>query len=110
MMQAGPIEREELASFLSLLLPEVGAEIASGRPMLVLGLTDGLPEKRVACGAAAGEKLYPAVTLCSAAAPPLGRRPLAGGDAVQSSDGICRQRGGQLYGHKARTRCPVPVP
>ena len=54
MMQVGPIGQEELKSFLSLLLPEVGAEIASGQPMLVLGLTDGLPEKRVACGAAAG--------------------------------------------------------
>ena len=54
MMQVGPIGQEELKSFLSLLLPEVGAEIASGQPMLVLGLTDGLSEKRVACGAAAG--------------------------------------------------------
>ena len=54
MMQVGPIEQEGLTSFRSLLLPEVGAEIASGQPMLVLGLTDGLPEKRVACGAAAG--------------------------------------------------------
>ena len=54
MMQVGPIEQEGLTSFLPLLLPEVGAEIASGQPMLVLGLTDGLPEKRVACGAAAG--------------------------------------------------------
>ena len=50
----GRLEQEGLMSFQSLLLPEVVNDIASGQPMLALGLTDGLPENRVACGAAAG--------------------------------------------------------
>ena len=54
MMQVGLIEQEGLMSFQSLLLPEVVNDIASGQPMLALGLTDGLLENRVACGAAAG--------------------------------------------------------
>ena len=112
MMQVGLVEQEGLASFLPLLLPEVVAEIASGRPVLVLGLTDGLPEKRVACGAAAGWLQGRSFILRSLYVAPQHRRWGGGRLLVETLCGLLSGYADSvevIYGHKTRTRCPVPA-